>query len=332
MFSYQAVKFDDGYLLSSRDVTDVVRAEERTRELAAERKRREAVDALATLTTALATARTIADVSEAACAHGANAAGADFVTVAVRHDDQRFMVRISEGVTPNRSPGRRRIPGAGRHPVRSPRSSRAIPCSSNDSSDFRGRGIAMADSLLDAGVVSVALVPVLDDDLTLGALGFGWSDEQRFTTHLDRRIETVADVVSAAMRRVAAEEESDARRWQTEALAGLTAGLSAAVDTEGIWRAAAARVPAVFSATMSATARLNDRADTLLFTVTGRSDATASAPPRVSDGREGPAHRCGPRSHRARVQRPRGDVRRVSGSSRARVAEVGSAWRDPGGQ
>lgn len=273
VFSYQAVKFDDGYLLSSRDVTDAVRAEERTRELVAERRRREAVDALATLTTALASARTIADVSEAACAHGANAAGADFITVAVRHDDRQFMVRISEGVTATPPRNRVEFPVVADTPF-----ARALeqgdPIFLERLSDFRGRGIAMADSLIDAGVVSVALVPVLDNDRTLGALGFGWSDHQRFTTHLDRRIETVADVVSAAMRRVAAEEESAARRSQTEALARLTAGLSAAIDTDGVWRAAAELVPAVFSVTMSATARLNDRGDALLFTDTGRSDAT----------------------------------------------------------
>ena len=130
VFSYQAVKFDDGYLLSSRDVTDVVRAEERTRELAAERRRREAVDALATLTTALASARTIADVSEAACAHGTNAAGADFITwrcarqPAVHGADLRGC--HCQGV-----PGPGRVPGSGRHPVCPPPSSRAIPCSSN---------------------------------------------------------------------------------------------------------------------------------------------------------------------------------------------------------
>jgi hypothetical protein len=104
----QAVKFDDGYLLSAQNVTEAVLGEARARELELERQRREILDRLAVLTTALAEAVTVGDVADAACRHGAAAVDADLGVIAVR-EGTSVVLRLPEDVPQEFAHGRTRL-------------------------------------------------------------------------------------------------------------------------------------------------------------------------------------------------------------------------------
>ena len=253
-FSYQAVPFDDGYLLFSHDVTDSVLADERARDLERERQARNLVDAMATLTASIAPARTTREVAESACLHGPRAAEAELVTVAVRADANTFAVYASSDEGQVEHPALEidlGVPGPFSLVLK-----RGEPLLVTTLDDYATQPLPLVRMLADAGFKSVAFNPVIGDDgAVLGAVGFGWRTPQQEDTASLRRMNTVVDVVRAALQRVTAEEAERTRRIQADRLAGLTAELSGATDAEAIEEIALRWLGGVFDAVAVGLAR-----------------------------------------------------------------------------
>jgi len=272
---FQAVKFDDGYLISAQNVTEAVLGEARARELEVERQRREVVDRLAVLTTALGEAVSVAEVADAACRHAAAAADAEFGVIAVR-EGRRVVLRLPDDLPVPLAGGHTRLTLDGPGPFLDAmeRGERIVIESMSEPAPRPG---TFVHRMVAAGLESIAFVPLMaEDDGTLGALALAWRERQPLSTGGDQRIRAVASVVSTALQRATAAAADAAHRRQTDQLAQLAAELAAAADTEAVWRITADRLMPLFDASNAAVGRLDARSGTVHLTYT---DALASSDP-----------------------------------------------------
>jgi anti-sigma regulatory factor (Ser/Thr protein kinase)/GAF domain-containing protein len=271
----QAVKFDDGYLLSAQNVTEAVLGEARARELEIERGRREIVDRLAVLTTALAEAVSVADVADAACRHGAAAADADLGVIAVR-EGTRVVLRLPDDTPEEFAHGRTRLTLEGSGPFLDAmeRGERIVIESTSEQAPRPG---TFVHRMASAALESVAFIPLAaEDGRVLGALAFAWRQRQSFSAGDDQRVTAVATVVSTALQRAVAAAADAAHGRQTDQLARLAAELAGAADADTVWRVIAEHLIPLFDASNGAVGRLDERSRTLQLTYT---DALVSSDP-----------------------------------------------------
>ena len=264
---FQAVKFDDGYLLSAQNVTEEVLGEARARELEAERQRREILDRLASLSTALGDAVSVGDVAEAACRHAAKAADADLGVIAVR-EGSKVVLRLPEGLPEEFAHGLTRVVIRGPGPFfdAMERSERIVIESMSEQAPRPG---SFVHRMVSAGLESVAFVPLASDDGSpLGAVAFAWRQRQRLSDGDDQRLTAVASVVSTALQRAIAATADAAHRRQTDQLAQLASELAAAADTDAVWRIAARRLIPLFDAANAAVGRFDERGAAIHLTYT----------------------------------------------------------------
>ena len=134
--------------------------------------------------------------------------------------------------------------------------------------DFATHRAALVDAMVEAGLRSVAFVPMRGETRSPPrCAGVRLGRPPRVgARHRGPRAGTVVDVVTTSLQRGAAEETGRRRRAQADAMSTLAAELAGAVGPEAVWRIASRHVPTVFGASRISVARLADDESELLMT------------------------------------------------------------------
>ena len=147
------------------------------------------------------------------CENAAEAASAEFVGIALVVSPDTYELRFSAGLDAELAPAGANLSMHDDTPF-AVALRRGTPISIEWLPDFVTHRAALVRAMVDAGLRSVAFVPLHGEDATLlGALAFAWTSRRDAAQGVDDpRVATVVDVVTTSLQRGAAEEISRRRR------------------------------------------------------------------------------------------------------------------------